>query len=225
MGVDNGVEKKNDWLSTKVAGVPAEAREKDDLASRIYAQWMVGYEYEEIAAFFGITEIEVASQLQSIKENLTPRQVIAQNNDRERILLQRDNAQKYRRIVNDSLTMTAAEYIRAGISPVGPMKEYREAVGMTERPGGFAINFNKNTANFPLPGNIHPANISGRGGVRSFEELVRLIIAEDPSCGLQPVMDAEAHEILTPDQETLDSIDDIDEPLEDEPENPPEQSE
>jgi hypothetical protein len=195
---DNGPEKKNDWLATKFRGSTAVSEyDNHDRAMRAHAQWCVGYEEDEIAAFFGVSEIEVKRDLQYVHENMTARQVISMNNDRDRIRLQRQDSKEYRRILNEALTMNAKDYIIAGMSPVPPMREYREAVSMTEKPGGLAISFTKNTANIGMPQGIHPANIAGRNGIRSYEDLVRMVIQEDPSCGLQPV-EVEAVEAVVP---------------------------
>lgn len=186
---DTGPEKKNDWLATKVPGTTAVAPyEFQNRAMRVNAQWCVGYDEEEIAAFFKITEIDVKADLQYVHGNMTSRQMIAMRNDRMRIKIQREETADYHHILKESLTINAKDYLAAGMSPVPAMKEFREAVSMTEKPGGLAISFTKNTANFGVPGaGIHPANISGRNGIRSYEDLVRMIIQEDPSCGLQPI--------------------------------------
>lgn len=198
---DNGPEKKNDWLSKIVPGTTdVSPYEHADRAAQVYSQYVVGYDEEDIAAFFGVSVIDVKRDLQYIQSGLSTRQVISMENDRIRIRIQRDEARNYKRILNESLTIQAKEYLAAGMSPVSAMKEFREAVSMTEKPGGLSISFTKNTANINTPGGgIHPANISGRNGIKSYEDLVRMIIEQDPSCGLQPI-EADAQEIIPPDK-------------------------
>jgi hypothetical protein len=193
-------EKRNDWLSAKI-GAPIRQADYEfaDRAIQVHSHWVVGYDEPEIAAFFHLTELEVAQDLQWVRSRMTPRQINVMDNDRDRIKLHRVHSREYSRLLEESLKTTAKEYIAAGMSPVGPMKEYRQAVGMEEKPGGLAISFNntKNTANIIAPSSgVSPANLGGGGKIRSFEDLVRSIIAADPSCGLQPVIDTEAHEAL-----------------------------
>lgn len=187
---DNGPEKRNDWLALKVPGTTAVAEyEFAARAAEVYALYAVGYELDEIAAHLKISEYDAESDLMYIRKNLTSRQVISMSNDRERIILQKKNAQRYRRIMEEGLDMSAKDYAAAGLSPVGIMKEYREAVSMTEKPGGLSLSFTKNTQNIVSGNGVHPVNISGRNGIKSYEDLVRMIIEQDPSCALQPVDD------------------------------------
>lgn len=212
-------EYKTDWLAAKI-GRPAAAApdyENYERATRVLAQWMVGYDESEIASFFRITEIDVAADLQYLHEKMAPRQVIAMNNDRDRIRIHRKQSKDYSRLLDESLKTSAAEYLAVGMSPVPAMKEYRQAVGMEEKPGGVAISVTKQTATFiNNPGQVHPANLGGSGRVRSFEDLVRMIIASDPSCGLQPVIETDAHEALPSpnldDDESAELPEEVDEP-------------
>lgn len=196
---DNGFEKRNDWLALRVPGTTAVAEyEHADRANQAHNQYCVGYDIDEIAAFFGVSELDIQRDLQHVRSNLSPRQVIAINNDRARIKLQREDTDRYGKIMSESLGISAMKYIEKGMSPAGPMKEFREAVGMTEKPGGLAINFTRNTANILNPGGgVHPANVSGRGGIKSYEDLVRMVIEQDPTCGLQPI-DTDAHDATPP---------------------------
>jgi hypothetical protein len=192
---DNGAEKKNDWLALKIPGTTALAPyEFEERAELVHCQWSVGFEYDEIAAFFNISEIDVKLDMQHVLSRLTARQVLSQTNDRNRILIQRTNSKEYSRLLQESLTITASSYLAAGMSPVPAMKEFRQAVSMEEKPGGLSINFTKNTANFGNGTGVNSANVGGRHGVKSAEDLIRMIIAQDPSCGLQPVMDIDAQE-------------------------------
>lgn len=207
---DNGPEKRSDWLSLRVPGAPAIADyEFAERAAEAHALYCNGYEIEEIAAIYEVSEADIQKDLAHIHKNLTSRQTISMNNDRQRIMIQKTNFKKYKRILDESLTITAQNYLAAGLSPVPAMKEFREAVSMTEKPGGLSISFTKNTANIGMPnpvGGIHPANLGGRrSGIRSYEDLVRMIIQEDPSCGLQPI-DADAQDVTS--SQSLDDITD-----------------
>jgi hypothetical protein len=197
---DNGTEKKNDWLALKIPGTTSVAPyEFEDRAYQVNNQWSVGYDIDEIAAFFKITEIEAKVDLQWVHGRMSPRQVISLQNDRDRIKLQKRNTNHYGRILEESLVITAKDYIAKGMSPVPAMKEYREAVSMTEKPGGIAISFTKNTQNNMVPGGgVHSANISGRNGIKSYEDLVRLVIESDPTCGLQPIIEDDDDQGVAP---------------------------
>jgi hypothetical protein len=196
--MNSNPELKNDWLANKLGGTPARVPyEFSERANLVQSQWMVGYDEQEIAVFFQVTEFEVQQDLKYVHMNMTPRQVIAMNADRDRIRIYRKNSSHYSRLLEESLTRTADSWIASGISPVGAMKEYRQAVGMEEKPGGIAISLVKNTANINSPsGGVHPANLGGHGNPRSFEDLLRAIIKADPSCGLQPVIDVDAQDAL-----------------------------
>jgi hypothetical protein len=169
-------------------------------AEETYSQYLSGYSEQEIGAFFGIDPAEVLKDIQHVQQVLPARTVLAHINDRNRLLILKLEGEKYRRQLSESLSISPQDYLRAGVSPVGPMKEFREAVSMTEQPGALSINFTKNTANFcgGNSGGISGANFGGRK-VRSYEDLVRMIIEADPSCGRQPVSaDIEAEEVALP---------------------------
>lgn len=169
-------------------------------AEETYSQYLSGYSEQEIGAFFGIDPAEVLKDIQHVQQVLPARTVLAHINDRNRLLILKLEGEKYRRQLSESLSISPQDYLRAGVSPVGPMKEFREAVSMTEKPGALSINFTKNTANFGggNSGGIPGANFGGRK-IRCYEDLVRMIIETDPSCGLQPVSaDIEAEEVALP---------------------------
>jgi hypothetical protein len=166
-----------------------------------YSQYLSGYSEQEIGAFFGIEPAEVLKDIQHVHQVLPPRTVLAHINDRNRLLIQKLEGEKYRRQLSESLSISPQDYLKAGVSPVGPMKEFREAVSMTEKPGALSVNVTKNTANFALgmdPGHIPAANFGSKGRITCFEDLVRMIIAADPSCSLSPPTAIEAKEFDAP---------------------------
>jgi hypothetical protein len=188
-------ETRNDWLATKIGGGVPEY-ENLDRATKVLSHWMVGYDELEIAAFFEISEIDVKRDLEFMRSRMTARQIIAMDNDRHRILIHRQQSRNYSNLLEQSLTKPASYWIENGLSPVPALKEYRQAVGLEEKPGGVAISVTKQSATFygNAPGQIPAANL-GTGKPKSFEDLLRMIIAADPSCGLQPVIDTDAHEL------------------------------
>lgn len=195
-------EKKNDWLANKIPDAPGKTGEyeNDSRSNEVLSQWMVGYEDYEIAAFFGITQIEVGQDLQRRFGKMTARQLIAIQNDRERIRLYRTQSKNYSSMLEDGLKKTINDWFDAGLNPVPILKEYRQAVGMEEKPGGVAISVTKQSATFINGSGVNPANLGGNGNVKSFEDLLRMIIKADPACALEPVTDIEAQE-LPPAQE------------------------
>jgi hypothetical protein len=170
-------------------------------AEETYSQYLSGFSEQEIGLFFGIDPAEVLKDIQHVQQVLPARTVLAHVNDRNRLMIQKLEGEKYRRQLSEALSIPPQDYLKAGISPVAPMKEYREAVSMTEKPGALSVSFTKNTANIGIgntPGGIPAANFGGNGRIRSFEDLVRMIIQQDPSCGLSPPTDIEAKEIEAP---------------------------
>ena len=100
---------------------------------------MSGFGEHEIARFFEIEVEEVLRDVQHVHQILSVRTVIAHLNDRNRILIQRAEGERYRQLLSESLSTPVEGYLQAGVSPVGALKEYREAVGMVEKPGTFSI--------------------------------------------------------------------------------------
>lgn len=174
-----------------------------DRAVQVHSHWLAGYAECEIAAYFKITEADVNLDLQHIRHALTSRQLLATNNDRARLVLQREEQKNYNRLMKESLTIGASDYIKAGMSPAGVMREFREAVGMTEKPGGVSISFNKNTGFIVGP----PGNGGNSTQIRSQEDMIRAIIAADPSLGLAPV-EVDAHEVIDLPESEEDAEDD-----------------
>ena len=190
-------EKRNDWLAQRVPGaVPANPDYPEiERANKCLSYWMAGYDELEISTLLELGEIEVARDLAYLKTQMSTRQLIAISNDRQRILIQKKEADNYSSILNGALTKSVDHWLAAGLSPVPAMKEYRQAVGLEEKPGGVAINLTKQSATFfNAPGQTPVQNLGGHGKVTCFEDLVRMIIKHDPSCGLQPAIDIDAQD-------------------------------
>lgn len=132
------------WSITKAGPEPLLHRDRTEYpqhrrAQQTYSQWMSGFSEEEIARFFQIEVEDVLRDVQHIHQVLPVRTVVAHLNDRNRILIQRAEGEKYRRLLSQSLSTPVERYLQAGVSPVGALKEYREAVGMVEKPGSLSI--------------------------------------------------------------------------------------
>ena len=138
-------------------------------AQQVYSQWMAGYAEEEIARFFGIELQEVLRDIQHIHQVLPTRTVIAHLNDRNRILIQRAEQEQYRRLLADALATPVDNYLQAGVSPVGPMKEFREATGMVSKAEPLLqINAQQN---------IIGGTPENGSGIRSAEDAIRRVLA------------------------------------------------
>ena len=158
-------------------------------AARVYSQWLSGYSEEEIATFFELTVDEVERDIQHTSSLLSQRTVIAHHNDRNRILTQRAEGARYRKLLRDALATPVEDYLEAGIAPGGVLKEYREAVGMTEKPGGIRVNI---------------ANTVSSRGVSCSEDLLRLAISklDDPHGSDNTRIAANVKKQITAGQET-----------------------
>jgi hypothetical protein len=210
-------ENRNDWLAKQIPGTDLDQPEypEIDRANKCLSYWMAGYDELEISALLDLSEIDVTRDLAYLRTKMNPRQQIAMNNDRQRILIQKQEAANYSAMLKGGLTKGVDAWLAAGLSPVPVMKEYRQAVGLEEKPGGVNISVTKQSATFMgnPPGHIPSANFGGGGKVKSFEDLVRMIIDADPSCGLQPIVDVDAQE--TPlENAALNSADEPDSPAE-----------
>jgi hypothetical protein len=132
------------WAITKAGPEPLLHRDRiaypdHRRAQQTYSQWMSGFGEDEIARFFEIEIEEVLRDVQHVHQILPVRTVIAHLNDRNRILIQRAEGERYRRLLSESLSTPVEDYLQAGVSPVGALKEYREAAGMVEKPGTFSV--------------------------------------------------------------------------------------
>ena len=104
-----------------------------DRANDVYSMFITGYCENEIADFLSIDVLEVNRDLMYVNTRLSPRQIISHNNERARIILQRQNSEDFRRLMAESLRTPALSLLAAGISPAGILKEYREATGMVQK--------------------------------------------------------------------------------------------
>jgi len=164
-----------------------------DRANDVYNFWMCGYTEDEIASFMEIEVVEVAKDLMYVNTKLSPSQIIKHNNDRHRIILQRNNSEDFRRLMKESLQMTAAQYLNEGMTPAGILKEFREATGMVQKAEPLLqINTQINA----------PANVGG--GINSAEDAIRRVLkeinqAEPP--GPQNIVEVQASEVEEDDAE------------------------
>jgi hypothetical protein len=168
-------------------------------ADAVYSQWLVGYTPEEIANFFSIPVQDVETDVQHIRGILPTRVVLQQNNDRCRILLQREQSENFRRLMAEALKIEAKSFLVAGISPAGILKEFRESVGMVQK----AESLVQIQQNFASPS-------QAGGGIRSAEDLIRSVLRsmeEDPQ-----LVEATAPEPEKDSRDIEDTIQDDEEP-------------
>jgi len=202
------------WAVTK-AGAPPDIKKNKDSdypehkrAERSYTTWMSGYTEEEVAGLLTASGVECTAQdieldIRHIQSLLPVKTLIAQNNDRNRILIQRDESANYRALLKAALTTPVGTYIAAGLSPAAPMKEFRAAIGMEEKPGGVSVNVQQNSL-----------NITPTHGVRSSEDVLRAVMgrmAQKQISAPTEAIDAESQTIeeQDPDQELEDQVPDL----------------
>jgi hypothetical protein len=159
---------RNDWLIRKEGPEPlllkkTKAYPHWERANESYSHWISGKDYDEIADVTGVPVKEVKKDVAHIESVIPSKQLIANNNTRNRILIQRTQSQSYQKKLKDALDLNVRDYISAGVNPVGPLKEFREAVGMTEKPGGLNIQLNQN-------------NTVSAGGVSRTEDIIRSVM-------------------------------------------------
>lgn len=159
---------KKDWLVRKEGPEPlllkkTKAYPEWERANVSYSHWLSGKTVDEIVKFTGVALDEVEKDVAHIESVLPSKTLISNNNTRQRILLQREQALQYQIKLKDALSVPVADYLRAGLNPTTPLKEYREAVGMTEKPGGLNIQVNQ-------------SNTSVAGGVSRTEDVIRSVM-------------------------------------------------
>jgi hypothetical protein len=171
-----------EWAVTK-SGPPPEIKQigKDDYAqhgraSTVYTHFISGFAEEEIVKFLNAQGIEcsleeIEMDIQHIQSLLPTRTLISHENDRNRILIQRTEGKKYRQLLNTALSLEAKDYLAVGLSPHSVMKEYREATGMQEKPGG--INVHVDQRSLSIGGGATPPS-----GVNSSEDLLRRVMSK-----------------------------------------------
>jgi hypothetical protein len=162
-----------------------------DRANDLYGMWMTGYTEDEISAFMGLSIEETQKDLMYVNTRLSTRQIIHHNNERQRIMLQRQNSEDFRRLMSESLQTPARVLIDAGLSPAGILKEYRESTGMVQK------------AEPLIQVNTQINNAAPTGGVTSAEDVIRRVLSQinqEPSpLASQPeepeIIDAEVEQI------------------------------
>jgi hypothetical protein len=163
--------------------------EDPKLAAKCYNMFVGGYSEEEVAIYFEVPVNIVERAIQHTRSCLSGRTIIAHNNDRLRILVQRNESEKYRKLLGDALSINAEDFLKAGIAPAGTLKEFRECVGLTEKPGGIGISLTQNTM-------IARKNEWNGFQIRSPEDLIRAIVKADPSCALGAPVDNGVQQII-----------------------------
>lgn len=138
-----------------------------DRANDLYSMWMTGYTEDEIAEFISLDVSEVKKDLMYVNTKLTARQIIAHNNDRNRILLQRKDSESFRKMMSDSLSAPVEALLAAGLSPASILKEFREATGMVQKAEPL-LQINTQINNSPAPS----------GGLTSAEDIIRRVLGQ-----------------------------------------------
>jgi hypothetical protein len=139
-----------------------------DRANEVFAAWMSGATEDECSQYFGITLEDVNNDLLHVKIALPVRLIISYNNDRNRILIQRQSSEDYRKLISDSLKTPAATYLAAGVSPAGIGREFREATGLVQKAEPL---INVQTIN---AGN----QTTSKSPIQSAEDIVRLVLGQ-----------------------------------------------
>jgi hypothetical protein len=165
----------HEWAIRKTGPAPLVSRAdkldypQHERAARAYTIYISGYTEDEIAKFLGCTLEDVAADMIHMQSCIPTRTIIAHENDRNRILIQRSESQKYRSLLSQALSLPVEQYLQAGIAPTGPMKEFREAVGMVAKPEGIGIHLSQTQVN---------VGGGGGSGIGSSEDLLRSVMAK-----------------------------------------------
>lgn len=182
--------KVDEHALTKTDVIPAHPKtlgyEHHKRACMVYSHWRSGYTEEEISDFMELDIDEIRKDLQHINVTLPVRRIIQDNNDRSRIMLQRQEQINYNKLLGEALQTDSAAYLQAGISPAGILKEFREAVGLTQKPQPL---IQVNTQQNYLGEETHTG-----AGVRSAEDAIRKVLAEMERDESQEVIDVEPEE-------------------------------
>ena len=169
-----------------------------DRANDIFGMWMSGATEDEIALFIDLPIDEVKKDLMYVNTRLSVREIINHNNNRDRILLQRQNSESFRELMKSTLSTPAAAFLAAGLTPAGILKEYREATGMVQKAEPL-LQINTQINNQPS---------SSGGQIQSAEDVIRRVLnqinSDDQQAqGSQEIIDAEVC-----DQDAVDSVGD-----------------
>lgn len=112
-------------------------------AAVVYLHYQTGYSEAEIASFQGVDEATIRADIAYMQSTFPPRILVAHGNDRLRLVVQKAQSAQYQELLRQTLQIPAEEFLAAGVSPTGALREYREAVGMTEKPGAIAVQVNQ----------------------------------------------------------------------------------
>jgi hypothetical protein len=165
-----------------------------DRANDVYGMWLTGYTEDEIANFTSLSVEDIKKDLMYVNTKLSPRQIISHNNERERIMLQRENSEGFRKMMKDSLNTPVQALLDVGLSPASVLKEYREATGMVQKAEPLLqINTQINQSQ------------ATTGSIQSAEDVIRRVLnqIDSDSQANQEVIDAEYED--QEEQETSDS--------------------
>ena len=170
-----------------------------DRAYDLYGMWMTGYTEDEIASFASLDVEEVKKDLMYVNTRMSTRQIIQHNNDRERIILQRQNSEDFRKLMKEALQISATQYLDNGMTPAGVLKEYREATGMVQK------------AEPLIQVNTQVNNTGGTAGgaITSAEDVIRRVLGELNNAAPQEV------EYIQDAEEATESDDSVPDPDED----------
>jgi hypothetical protein len=159
-----------------------------DRANEIYSQYISGFTEDEIASFHGLDIEEVKKDIMYTQTRIPVKQIISQNNDRNRILVQREQSESFRRLIGESLALPAQSFLTAGVSPTGVLKEFREATGMIAKAEPL---IQVNTQQNFLGGGA-----SGQNGISSAEDVIRKVLDQINQNDLQDEPPPPEEEVL-----------------------------
>jgi hypothetical protein len=143
------------WGVKKLDNRPLRVLMKDcedpKLYAKCYNMYIGGYTEEEVGKHMAVDVEVVERAIQHTRSCLSSRTIVSHNNDRMKILIQRSESEQYRRLLGEALRTNVKEFLAAGVSPVGVLKEFREATGAVEKPGSFTVQVNQQSivANSP----------------------------------------------------------------------------
>jgi hypothetical protein len=192
------------WAITKAGPEPLLRRDRTEYehharAQKTYSQWMSGFSEQEIADFFQIEVEDVLRDVQHCHQILPVRTVLAHLNDRNRILIQRAEGEKYRRLLSESLSTPVEDYLQSGVSPVGTLKEYREATGMvTKAEPMIQVNtqINSNTGNGNGITSAEDAIRRALSAMAAEESPVATVPADQEPCHAAEPLDGDPDDLL-----------------------------
>jgi hypothetical protein len=177
---------KNDWLIRREGPEPlllkkTKAYPEWERANISYSHWQSGKSLEEIVELTGVELSEVKKDVAHIESVIPVKTLIANNNTRHRLLIQREQSESYQRKLKKILDAPVSDFLQAGVSPVPVLKEWREAVGMIEKPSSLNIQMNQN-------------NTVSAGGVGRSEDIIRSVNSRLKNSQSEEIIDVEPEE-------------------------------